>query len=370
MNYFLRIGLSLLMLFGFCVANLKAQGTTPPVVAGYYPSWTSPLPIAKINFGDFTHIIHAFATIKRGAIRTSRNLPSRELTQAGHAAGVKVLLGLGGEDSGPEFSAMARNPVTEDACIQALAKLVADNGYDGIDVDWEFPTTADVANVVDFVSKLRDALRQKNPDALVTMPLPMGNGDGQYFDGPKLAQLVDLIFIMTYDAHGPWKVDAHNYCHAGFDAPLNATTTAPIDGTAYSFQKAVDYWRGKGFADSQLVAGIHLSGHGFLVDKWGDTPSQPSKHGDIEYRRIQGLLDAGWQRQWDDQAGVPWLQSPPGTPSELISYDDPQSVALKAKWAHDAGLRGIFFWEISEDYTDGHNVLVDAARKGFGPNGP
>lgn len=341
-----------------------------PVVVGYYPSWHSVLPIEKINFGDFTHIIHAFATIKHGAIHTEGNLPSRELTRAGHAAGVKVLLGLGGADSGKEFSAMAGNPATEAACIQSLVKLVTDNGYDGVDVDWEFPTAADSANVVAFVSKLRDNLRQTNPDALVTMPLPWTDYDGQYFDGPKLAKLVDLIFIMTYDAHGPWKVDAHNYCHAGFDAPLNATTTDPVDGNVYSFQKAVDYWRGKGFSNQQLVVGIHLSGHGFMVDKWSETPRQPSKHSDIEYRSIQGLLDAGWQRQWDDQAGVPWLRSPPGLPAELITYDDPQSVALKGKWAQAAGLRGIFFWEISEDYIDGHNVLVEAARKGFDLVGP
>lgn len=342
----------------------------PPVVVGYYPSWHSDLPIAKINWAQFTHLIHAFATIRKGVIHTEGNLPSRELTQAGHAAGVKLLLGLGGADSGKELSAMARNPATEEACVQSLAKLVADNGYDGIDVDWEFPTAADTANVDAFVSKLQQALRQTNPNALVTMPLPWTNYDGQYFDGPGLAKLIDLAFLMTYDAHGPWKVDAHNYCHAGFDGPLNETTADPIDGNAYSFQKAADYWRGKGFKDSQLVVGIHLSGHGFMVDKWGETPRQPSKHGDIEYRRIQALLDAGWQRQWDDQAAVPWLRSPPGLPSELITYDDPQSVALKGKWAHDAGLRGIFFWEISEDFIDGHNVLVEAARKGLGLSEP
>ena len=369
MKSILRAGLVLLVLLSLGEARSHADETAP-VVVGYFPSWTCPLPIGKINFGQFTHLIHAFATIKNGAIHTEGNLPSRELTSAGHAAGIKVLLGLGGEDSGAELSAMARNPATEAACVQGLAKLVADNGYDGIDVDWEFPTSADTANAVAFVSQLRQALRQSNPDALVTMPLPWTNYDGQSFDGPKLANLIDLAFIMTYDAHGPWKVDSHNYCHAGFDAPLNETATDSVDGTVYSFPKAVDYWRGKGFKDSQLVVGIHSSGHGFLVDKWGETPLQPSTHGDIEYRRIQGLLDAGWQRQWDDQAGVPWLRSPPALPPELITYDDPQSVALKGKWAHNTGLRGIFFWEISEDYVGGHNVLVEAARKGFGLSEP
>jgi chitinase len=339
--------------------------TVPNVVVGYYPSWTDKLPVNQINFGQFTHLIHAFVTIKKGVLHTAGNLPSRALTEAGHAAGVKVLLGFGGADSGRELAAMTQNPATEEACIDGLAKLVADNGYDGVDIDWEFPTAADAANVVSFVERLGQALRKTNPAALVTMPLPSTDYYGQYFDGPQLARLIDFGLIMTYNAHGPWKIDVHNFCHAGFDSPLNVTDADPVDGNQYSYQKSVDYWRGKGFANTQLVIGIHLSGHGFMVSKWGETPLKASAHGDIEYRSTKKLIDQGWQRQWDKQAEVPWLVSPPGLPPELITYDDPESVELKGAWAQNAGLRGIFFWEISEDFIQGQNELVQAARKGI-----
>ena len=366
MIYFLR-GIFLgAVLLGLGHLRADAEDAPAGVVVGYYPSWGSTLPVAKIDFAPFTHLIHAFVTLRKGVLHTEGNLPSPELTRAAHAAGVKVLLGLGGADNGKELSAMTQNPEAEEACVQALAKLATDNGYDGIDVDWEFPSAADEANAVVFVGKLRDALRQANPQALVTMPLPWLDSQGHYFDGPKLAPLLDFVFLMTYDAHGPWKVDAHTFCHAGFNAPLRETTADPVDGGLYSFRKAVDYWRGKGFADRQIVVGIHGFGHGFLVEKWGETPLKPSAHGDIDYRKIPPLLAIGWQRHWDDEAGVPWLQSPPGFPPELITYDDPESVALKGKWAREAGVGGIFFWEISADSIQGRNVLVEAARKGFG----
>ncbi len=346
------------------------EATATPVVIGYYPSWTNKLPVSKIDFSQFTHLIHAFVTIHKGVLRTAGNLPSRELTQAGHAAGVKVLLGFGGADSGAELSAMTRNPEIENTCVQGLAKLVTDNGYDGVDIDWEFPTAADTAGVVAFVDRLRQELRRTNPNALVTMPLPNTDYYGQYFDGPGLAHRIDLALLMTYNAHGPWKVDPRTYCHAGFDSPLNETSADPIDGNKYSYQSSVEYWRGKGFTNQQLVVGIHFSGHGFLVEKWGETPVKPSAHPDIDYRSIGTLLNAGWKRNWDPQASVPWLQSPPDLPSELITYDDPESVMLKGAWARDAGLRGIFFWEISEDFVQGHNELVEAARKGLGLTKP
>jgi len=370
MKFVLWVFLLSSLLLNDVTASLEVDKAVPPVVVGYYPSWTNKLPVSQINFGQFTHLIHAFVTIQNGVLHTEGNLPSRALTQGGHAAGVKVLLGLGGEDSGPQLSAMTRDPAKEEACVEGLAKLVADNGYDGVDIDWEFPTSTDSKNVISFVERLGQALRKTNPAALVTMPLPSADNDGQYFDGPQLARLVDFALIMTYDAHGPWKIDGHNYCHAGFDSPLYATDTDPVDGGQYSYQKAIDYWRGKGFANKQLVIGIHLSGHGFMVKKWGETPLQTSAHGDVEYSSIKTLLDEGWQRHWDKQAEVPWLVSPPGLPSELITYDDPESVALKGAWARNAGLRGIFFWEISEDFIRGHNELVEAGRKGLGqPSG-
>lgn len=366
MKFFLSSWLLLPLLLIVAIIPVAGEETAPAAVIGYYPSWTDKLPISEINFGQFTHLIHAFVTLQKGQLRTAGNLPSRGLTQAGHAAGVKVLLGFGGADSGAELSAMSRNSELENSCVQGLTRLVADNGYDGIDIDWEFPTAADTAEVVTFVDRLRQELRRTNPGALVTMPLPNTAYYGQYFNGSALARLIDFALIMTYNAHGPWKIDEHSYCHAGFDSPLEETSTDPIDGSEYSYQKSVEYWHGKGFTNLQLVIGIHLSGHGFMVEKWGETPIKPSIHSDIDYRAVSTLINAGWKRKWDPQASVPWLESPPGLPSELITYDNRESVRLKAAWARNAGLRGLFFWEISEDFINGRNELIEEARKGFG----
>lgn len=59
------------------------------------------------------------------------------------------------------------------------------------------------------------------------------------------------------------------------------------------------------------------------------------------------------------------LPSPAHLLPELISYEDPQSVELKAQWVRQAGLRGIFFWEISQDFLEGRAPLVQAARQGL-----
>lgn len=354
------------ILLGLALSATGCLAETPPkpIILGYYPSWETGLPIEKIDYSQFTHLIHAFATLRKGVVHTEGNLPSAALTAAAHKAGVKVLLGVGGADSGGSFSALVRDPALQDACIQTLVKLVTDNGYDGLDIDWEYPRRSEVQQTVDFVAKVRQALQDKVPGALVTMPVPAFEYYGQNFDGPKLAPLLDFINIMTYDFHGPWK-EGHGYMHAGFIAPLNETDTDPVDGHNLTFQKSVGYWRSRGFSNQQILVGIPFFGLGFMVKNWGEVPLTLPTHGEMNYRNLDTFLKAGWQKHWDNQAGVPWLQSPPNLPAELISYEDPQSVALKAQWARQTGLRGIFFWEISQDFLDGHNPLVQSARQAF-----
>lgn len=323
---------------------------------GYYPSWAAELPPEKIDFRQFTHLVHAFVTLEGGTVHVSGNLPSAALTRKAHAENVRVLLGVGGEASGPGFSAMTRDPKRLQECVKNLVQLVTANGYDGIDVDWEYPGKADSEAVVQFVWQLRLALNQASPQALLlTMALPPDDSYGNGFDGRQLAAAVDFAQIMTYDLHGPWK-DGAGFSPSGYNSPLD------------EFSKAVDYWCAKGFPKEKLLVGIPCYGHGFALKEWGKTPTQAPVHPEIAYKEIPSLLQQGWVRHWAAKASVPWIESSPGQPTEIISYDDSESAALKGRWARNAGVGGIFFWDITQDLIDGRNVLVQAARSGWNPS--
>ena len=47
-------------------------------------------------------------------------------------------------------------------------------------------------------------------------------------------------------------------------------------------------------------------------------------------------------------------------PRAFITYDDPQSIAIKAEYVRKHGLGGVMFWELSQDSG---GVLVDAIVK-------
>jgi GH18 family chitinase len=63
-------------------------------------------------------------------------------------------------------------------------------------------------------------------------------------------------------------------------------------------------------------------------------------------------------RFWDDRAKVPYAVDTSW--NTLVSYDDEESVALKAQYVLDHRARGVIIWEITGDYLpDGRTPLLD-----------
>jgi chitinase len=60
----------------------------------------------------------------------------------------------------------------------------------------------------------------------------------------------------------------------------------------------------------------------------------------------------------------PWLKS--DASGQIITYDDTDSISLKAQFAAQAGLRGCNIFSVDGDYVNGGFPLTDAARSGLG----
>ena len=336
--------------------------TTRPIVLGYYPSWRSGLEPSQINYAQFTHLCHAFVTADTsGTLKCEGNLPSRDLTDRAHAAGVKVLLSLGGMDSGNYFGPMMRNPQARDRFIAEIMKMVVEYGYDGLDLDWEFPKgEEDMANFVLMAKCFRETLDAARPGSLVTSALSGVQWAGRWIDAEGLAPYLDLVNVMTYDMHGPWGN------HAGFNSTLRRDPRDRPECTSNTAEQQMAYWvHEKKWPKHKLLVGVPCYGRGFAVTRWYDPISRERKapHTYVAFKDIPALLKEGWKSQWDENAAQPYL-SREGT-EELISYDDERTAAAKGRWAAENGYAGVFFWEISQDFVAGRHALVSAASEGY-----
>lgn len=300
--------------------------TKPPIALGYYYNGSAQLLPEKIPFSLYTHIAHAFAEFDAKRMLV---FPNEKETQAilrgAHRAKAKVVLAVGGAESGAAF--LRAEP---EALAEQLARHVKRVGYDGVDVDWEFPDAPGAPKaLVVFVA----ALRRRLPKHTLTMAVPGSAWYGKHIETAALLPHIDLLNIMAYDFAGPWSD------HADHNAPLSFS------------EAAIAYWtEQRKWPREKLLLGLPAYGRGFRAAKFGDPATGEHTHSSVSYRDIAALERAGWKRTLYAPAQAPMLVSPSG--SEVLGFDDAESIGKKVAVAAKRGLAGYFFWQISEDTED------------------
>lgn len=352
------------------LSAFNLEGGTKPLVFAYYPTYrqSSNLPVERIPWGKVTHVIHSFAkadeNLKLAA--ATELLPSAELVKAARAQGVKVLLALGGGANSKHFTAMSQDTEKRNAFIADVAAWVKTAGYDGVVLDWEFPERGDEQKFANFVHGLRVNLPSGSElglavgvSAFTTAAI---DGARRPSDDPSktVAELIDHLLVMSYDYHGAW-----NY--AGFNAPL---FEVPYAGDSHSFYSTFTMWSvSKNFPASKIVMGLAFYGRTFSGYKsFGQRVKASSG---ITYTEVLRRIASGeWTLYRDQTEGMtdvglfesqnlPYLVKD----DEMVSYEDPKSIAAKVRWFRGMGMRGFSIWEIGQDHDGNTNLLLDAARE-------
>ena len=360
------------------IALLLSAGcaTGPPTPDGsvflgyYFGSAAEDMPPNKITYEPYTHICHAFLLAKpNGSVIFNDYVPSRELTDTAHKAGVKVILSLGGWGSDDYYTIMAKAPEALERHVSETMAVVEEYGYDGIDLDWEYPDSPEEAEAFAYLTrefrKRMDALGERtNQKYELTMAVTASDYAAKWLDRDLLLENMDFLNVMTYDFAGPWSAQT------GHNAPLFASPNNE-QGSGACTTAGMEYWHEtRNMPKDHLAVGIPLYGRGFVNAKPYEKADRDTKNPYVSrtYRGIQELLDGGWRREWDNDSRVPFAFAPDG--SAFIGYDDARSVAEKARWARENGYRGVFFWAINQDrMADGTHPLQEAAHQAWSGGG-
>lgn len=173
---------------------------------------------SQIPLGYYTHINYAFSLIDPASYRLT---PMDETTGSLYrsVSGLKakqpdlqVWIAVGGwamNDPGPYrdvFSHLAASEAAQDQFFESLITFMLNNGFDGVDLDWEYPVAddrggveADFDNYVNFLSRLRARLNNLGTPVGVSITLPASYWYLRGFDIVRLEPYLDWYNIMTYD---------------------------------------------------------------------------------------------------------------------------------------------------------------------------
>lgn len=292
--------------------------------------------------------------------------PGNSIIRLAKEHGTKVILSIGGwttSDNFPQVSADAqKRAYFAHWCIKHIQRY----GFDGIDIDWEFPgykshkgTPQDRENFTILLQTVRDSLQvlgdKSGKKYVLTASLPAAASHLPDIEVQKVSEIVDYINIMTYDLHGSWgKISNHNSALYG---PAQGDSGRCLDGAFKLYHEAHNVpaekitlcaaFFGYSYRNCSEMYGTH-DGADTALFAAGE---------DIYYSKIAEKMDL-FDRFWDEKAQAPYLISKKS--STLISLDDEESVALKAGYVIEKNAGGIIIWPLMGDYlNDGTTPLLD-----------
>lgn len=267
---------------------------------------------------------------------------------------LKIAMSLGGGGVAAPFSAAAATPESRRAfaasCISMFIQGNFASGmdpapaiFDGIDIDWEYPGASDTQNLVELVREFRRQLNLIRPGLILTMASSAGSWAYSNINLPETAKYLTFFDVMTYDFSGPWQATT------GYVAPLYQTQYDPYP--ANNVDAAISAYLAAGVPPSKIVMGIPFYGYGWTVASQSQdgrfVPGVPVDQGE-SYAFITGLMPT-FKVYRDGTGKTPFIFN--GT--QFWTYDDPQSIKVKMRYAREHRLRGAMAWELSQDLPDG-----------------
>lgn len=321
---------------------------------GYYPDWgkwmTPSYTVDKVPYEKLTHVLWSFvspdsdASLRGDAIENSSDLDS--MVSLAHKVGTKVILSLGGAGLCENFAAISKNDSMRALFIHNLILFVKEKNLDGLDLDWEYSSVPvpveDSAAYTKLVLDLRDSLDQSKS---LSAALPCSPYYGKFFSVEGFIDKLDWLGLMTYDITGSWD-DLARFNSPLFPNPPNTT---------WSWSETADYWGSRNVESSKMIFGV--ASFGFDFGK-ATGPASSFDKNDVKYASYASIRsDDSWTIHFDDVAKVPYGISE----DRYVTFDDPMSVAIKARYVIENNYAGIMVWELSLDYTEGESQpIVDS----------
>jgi chitinase len=301
-------------------------------VVGYFPSYRALADVPDVKFKMTNVVVYAFYQVNSTGSLTppSSNTASLSAVAAkARANNARIFLGIndGSSNGTTNFKNMASTPTGRTNFIRDVMTVVRTQQLDGVDMDWEFPSTSDGTDVT-FTALMKELADSLHRDAryYLSCAITAGKYAGGYRDAIRneLFSVVDFFNIMAYDDFSTTVPYRH---HSDFALA----------------QTCLQYWiTTRGMPAAKAVLGVPAYGR-----PSGITQSNTV----LSYRNI---LSQGGNAQLDSA-----VVSAGSFSNYTIYYNGQYTVKRKAKLAKDiAG--GVMFWEKWQDAPDANSLLKAA----------
>ena len=196
-----------------------------------------------------THVVVAYGQIDPETRQlTEKSGAGEQLVRLKRAnPHLKIMLSIGGWNNAERgFVQVVDTPKTRETFNVHAANWLRTNGYDGIDINWEYPGAeergsqpADKRKFAHWITEMRlmfqaEAFQRKKERLIISAAVPASSHwVNKGFEVRSLCTHLDFVNLMSYDLHGDWVKPLRVGHHAGLGLG---------GGAQYSVEAAVNMW--------------------------------------------------------------------------------------------------------------------------------
>lgn len=334
-------------------------------VSAWLPYWKagSGLDSFTDNADLFTDLTTFFHHISGASAALEARADPRDISAAQQAAqsrGVAAIAAIIDETPPGTMSRILADPAARSAHVAAILPLVDEQGYDGIDIDYENFAFADGRATwaetrpgwVAFIEELGGQLRDRGKFLTVAVPPQFdtdNDGSSGYwvYDWPSIADHVDLLRVMTYD--------------------YSSAEPGPISPMPW-VQQATEFGISTLGADKFRI-GVPLYGRDWAVSQSGAGCASADIQDRVALTASQALDLAAAQDvpvEFDETSGESYFryteQLPDCAVGHEVHFSDARSVAGKAALAVAEGT-GLALWSLGGEDPGTWDALREATSE-------
>lgn len=248
-----------------------------------------------------------------------------------------------------KFESWLESASSRAAFADNLVNTVYAYGFEGLDIDFEFPQnmglkTAFAQLLGEIRARFNIKSAQTGKQYILSIATPASIWSYQKFDLPACSQYLDYFNIMNYDL----------YCGSAF--PYTHHHTPPYDNidpfghilTGGSVQSDITLYKSLGIPAEKIVAGM-----GMYSREWTNVPNQNNglfmsgvlQESNYHYDQLVSsyINRNGFVRYWDDNSKAPYLYN--ASSGRFLSYEDPDSIKYKCEIVEREKIRGVMIFD-------------------------